>query len=45
LCIEDILDHLPEKYDKDVYQQKCDVVYQYVFDTYPTQAVFSTVCL
>jgi len=36
LCIEDILDHLPEKYDKDVYQQKCDTVYQYVFDRYPT---------
>ncbi|HON82480.1 MAG TPA: type I restriction endonuclease [Methanoregulaceae archaeon] len=28
LCIEDILNHLPEKYDKEVYQQKCDVVYQ-----------------
>jgi len=39
LCIEDILDHLPEKYDKDVYQQKCDTVYQYVFDRYPTPNV------
>ncbi len=36
LCIEDLLDHLPEKFDKAVYQQKCDAVYQYVFDTYPT---------
>jgi type I restriction enzyme R subunit len=36
LCIEEVLDHLPEKYDKDVYQQKCDTVYQYVFDRYPT---------
>ena len=36
LCIEDILDHLPEKFDKNVYQQKCDTIYQYVFDTYPT---------
>ncbi len=36
LCIEDILDHLPEKFDKDAYQQKCDTIYQYVFDTYPT---------
>lgn len=39
LCIEDILDHLPEKYDKDVYQQKCDTVYQYVFDRYPSPNV------
>ena len=38
LCIEDVLDHLPEKYDKGLYQQKCDVVYQYVFDMYPSPA-------
>jgi len=36
VCIENILDQLPDKYDKEVYQQKCDTVYQYVFDTYPT---------
>lgn len=43
LCIEDILDHLPEKYDKDVYQQKCETVYQYVFDTYATTTSVATV--
>ena len=43
LCIEDILDHLPEKYEKEVYQQKCDTVYQYVFDTYPTPTGLATV--
>lgn len=42
-CIKDILDHLPEKYDKNVYEQKCDTVFQYVFDTYPTPTSLAAV--
>lgn len=34
LCIEEMLDHLPPKYMAELYHQKCDVVYQHVYDTY-----------
>ncbi len=34
LTIEENLDHLPRAYSKDIYSQKCDLVYQHVFDSY-----------
>jgi len=35
--IKDILDELPRAYTKELYEQKCDVVYQHVFDAYAGQ--------
>jgi type I restriction enzyme R subunit len=35
LCIEDVLDHLPPTYSKDIYQGKCEIVYQHIFEAYP----------
>jgi type I restriction enzyme R subunit len=35
LCIEECLDYLPEKFEKALFQQKCEIVYQYIFDMYP----------
>ena len=32
--IETVLDELPRTYTPDLYQQKCEVVYQHVFDSY-----------
>ncbi|MBA4313268.1 MAG: DEAD/DEAH box helicase [Chlorobiaceae bacterium] len=34
ICIENILDKLPQIYTKDIYSQKCDYVYQHVYDSY-----------
>lgn len=34
LTIEETLDRLPEKFTADIYQKKCDVVYQHVYDSY-----------
>ena len=34
LTVETTLDELPEKYDADLFRQKCDVVYLLVFDSY-----------
>jgi type I restriction enzyme, R subunit len=34
LEIETMLDRLPETYDKDLYDQKCQQVYQHVYDSY-----------
>ena len=34
LTVETTLDELPEKYDADLFRQKCDVVYLHVFDSY-----------
>ncbi|MGI8732500.1 MAG: type I restriction endonuclease subunit R [Pyrinomonadaceae bacterium] len=34
LTIEESLDHLPRVYSKQVYGQKCDLIYQHVFDSY-----------
>jgi type I restriction enzyme R subunit len=34
LCIEETLDRLPPVYDPPLYRQKCDVVYQHVYDSY-----------
>jgi len=34
LAVEETLDRLPEKYTRQTYAQKCDAVYQHVFDSY-----------
>ena len=34
VAVEETLDRLPEKYTRQIYAQKCDVVYQHVFDCY-----------
>lgn len=34
LTVEETLDRLPEKYTRQLYAQKCDAVYQHVFDSY-----------
>jgi type I restriction enzyme, R subunit len=34
VAVEEILDRLPEKFTRQVYAQKCDAVYQHVFDSY-----------
>lgn len=35
--IETVLDELPRTYSPELYQTKCDVVYQHVFDSYAGQ--------
>ena len=34
VSVEETLDRLPEKYTRQIYAQKCDVVYQHVFESY-----------
>jgi type I restriction enzyme R subunit len=34
LTIETLLDELPKTYDPKLFAQKCDLVYQHVFDSY-----------
>jgi type I restriction enzyme R subunit len=34
VAVQEVLDELPEKYDTKLYQQKCEVVYLHVFDSY-----------
>ena len=34
LAIETVLDKLPRTYSKELYQQKCDAIYQHVYDSY-----------
>ena len=34
LAIDETLDQLPEKFDTGLYTEKCDLVYQHVFDSY-----------
>jgi type I restriction enzyme, R subunit len=34
LCIEEFLDKLPQVYTPDLYQAKCEAVYQHVYDSY-----------
>jgi len=34
VCIEDTLDGLPGGFTREIYRQKCDVVYQHVFESY-----------
>jgi type I restriction enzyme R subunit len=40
LCINEFLDKLPRAYTPELYQAKCDAVYQHVYDSYggPGQA-------
>ena len=33
--IEDMLDGLPDAYTKDIYRQKCDAVFEHVYESYP----------
>ena len=35
--VETVLDQLPRVYTSELYQRKCDVVYQHVFDSYSGQ--------
>ncbi len=41
--IQDILDRLPRAYSKEVYEQKCDVVYQHFYESYsgPGKSVYA----
>jgi type I restriction enzyme R subunit len=34
VAVEETLDRLPEKFTRKLYVEKCDVVYQHVFDCY-----------
>jgi len=34
LCIEEVLDRLPRAYSKELYQKKCDEVYQHIYESY-----------
>ncbi len=34
LEIEEVLDRLPDIYTRDLYKQKCELVYQHVYDSY-----------
>ena len=34
LAIEEALDQLPDNYEKDLYEQKCDAVYEHIYDSY-----------
>ena len=34
VAVEETLDRLPDKYTRQIYTQKCDVIYQHVFDSY-----------
>ncbi|MEE9594611.1 MAG: type I restriction endonuclease subunit R [Candidatus Hydrothermarchaeales archaeon] len=45
LAIETTLDKLPDRYSNEVYEQKCDLVYQHIYDSYygPSQSVYAYV--
>lgn len=34
VAIEEILDQLPPAYTQEIYQQKCEVIYQHVYESY-----------
>lgn len=34
LAIEEILDHLPDRYTTDLYRTKCEAIYQHIYDSY-----------
>lgn len=38
-AVETVLDQLPRAFTKELYDQKCEVVYQHVFDSYQGQGV------
>ncbi|HOJ87211.1 MAG TPA: DUF3387 domain-containing protein, partial [Elusimicrobiales bacterium] len=35
LCIEEVLEELPESFNSDLYHQKCELVFQHIYDSYP----------
>jgi type I restriction enzyme R subunit len=37
VTIDTVLDQLPRAYTPELYQQKCDLVYQHIFDSYSGQ--------
>jgi type I restriction enzyme R subunit len=37
ITVETVLDQLPRTYTPEIYEKKCDVVYQHVFDSYTGQ--------
>jgi type I restriction enzyme, R subunit len=40
LTIEDVLDSgLPRAYSKEIYEQKCTVLFEHFYENYPEQAV------
>jgi type I restriction enzyme R subunit len=44
VAIADILDRLPESYPTEVYQRKCEEVYQHVYESYsgPGRSIYNT---
>ena len=44
VTIEKILDELPGSYTRDIYQRKCSLIYQHVYESYygQGQSVYST---
>jgi len=34
VAIEDMLDNLPEKYDAEIYQQKANLIFEHIYDSY-----------
>jgi type I restriction enzyme R subunit len=42
--IMDALDELPEPYNKEIYEKKCDILYQHFQESYPGQgqSVYTT---
>ena len=43
LTIETVLDELPRAFTKELYKQKCDIIYQHVYDSYfgPNSSIFA----
>ncbi len=43
LTVEQVLEQLPETYSKELYAQKCGVVYQHIFESYvgPGESIYS----
>jgi type I restriction enzyme R subunit len=37
VTIKDVLNELPRAYTKDLYEQKCDTVYQHFYEAYTGQ--------
>jgi hypothetical protein len=42
VCIEQVLDTLPPVYVPEIYQRKCDLAYQHVYDAYSGKGGAST---
>jgi hypothetical protein len=41
LAIKETLDHLPQSYSAEIYEQKCEQIYQHIYDSYQEDAVFT----